>query len=77
MTDRIDTLTVVLEEPIREDDVEVLCAAIRQMRWVRSVEKNVANMVAGHAAVENEKQRIYAGMMNLIYPPPRRGGDGQ
>ena len=38
MTNRINTLTVVLEKPIKEDDVEGIIQAIEQIRGVLQVE---------------------------------------
>lgn len=37
MTDRVNTLTVVLESPVREDDVERLMACIGGLRGVATV----------------------------------------
>ena len=37
MTDRVNTLTVILEDPIRDDDVEGLMDAIRSHRGVLDV----------------------------------------
>jgi hypothetical protein len=41
MTDRISALTVVLNQDIRSDDVEVITNAIRMIRGVASVDLNV------------------------------------
>lgn len=46
MTDRINSLTVVLGKDIREDDVQVLINAILLMTPVIGVEKNVADPVS-------------------------------
>ena len=43
MTDRYNTLTVVLERDIREDDAECLLSAVRQLKGVLSVKGNVAD----------------------------------
>ena len=40
MTDRINALVVILEEPTRDDDVESLINAIRLLRNVHSVHTN-------------------------------------
>lgn len=42
MTDRINTLTIVLENDIRDDDCKPFIAAIKMMRGVLSVNPNVA-----------------------------------
>lgn len=41
MTDRIKTLTVLLNEPMRDDDVEALVNAILMMRNVKAVNTHV------------------------------------
>ena len=43
MTDRVYALTVVLEMDIREDAIEPLCAAIRQLSGVVDVRNNVTD----------------------------------
>lgn len=43
MTDRINSLTVVLEADIREDDCRALQAAISQLRGVLSVRTHVSD----------------------------------
>lgn len=43
MTDRIHSLTVVLENDIRIDDAESLISAIKQLRLVIAVEPNVSD----------------------------------
>lgn len=44
MTDRIHSLTVVLDEPIRTDDVDHIVAAVSMIKHVAHVEKNVAHI---------------------------------
>lgn len=41
MTDRFNTLTVVLEKDMRDDEAEALVAAIHQLKGVISVSGNV------------------------------------
>lgn len=43
MTDRISSFLVVLEKDMREDDVERIVTALRQVRGVVGVQPNVAN----------------------------------
>jgi hypothetical protein len=43
MTDRFNTLTVVLDRDIREDDAEVLISAIKMIKGVIGVKGNVSN----------------------------------
>ena len=42
MTDRIRSLSVALEDDIRDDDIKPLVEAIKQIRGVLNVEKNIA-----------------------------------
>lgn len=44
MTGRYNALTVVLERDVRDDDVEALQNAIRQLRGVLSVSGNVSGL---------------------------------
>lgn len=44
MTDRLNALTVVLEQDLRTDDAEALIQAIHQLRGVLSVEGHVADV---------------------------------
>ena len=62
MTDRFNSLTVVLERDIREDDAESLMEAIRHLRGVRSVAGNVGNIeehVARARVLHDVKQRLW------------------
>ncbi len=43
MTDKVHSLTLVLDGDIREDDLEPLIQALRQFRLVVEVETNVAD----------------------------------
>lgn len=51
MTDRVNALIVVLDKDYRDDDVESLANAIRCLRGVVSVGKNVSN-IGDHVARE-------------------------
>lgn len=57
MTDRINMLTVVLEQDTREENCESLMEAIRQMRGVLSVELNVAD-VDDHIAYSRARREL-------------------
>ena len=46
MTDRIHSLTVVLDKDMREDDVQAVANAIRMLRPVIDVHLNVADPVS-------------------------------
>lgn len=43
MTNRVNGLFVALDRDIREDDVEVIMNAIRMIKGVADVDKNVVN----------------------------------
>jgi len=62
MTDRIKGFTVILEEPMREDDAEELMNAVRCMRRVGRVEPslNTSNDYMNQIiAKQNLKSEIY------------------
>lgn len=44
MTNRVNALTLVLGEDVREDDIEHLKAAVMQFRNVVAVESNFSNV---------------------------------
>ena len=46
MTDRIHSLVVVLEEDVRDDEIQPLISAIKHMRNVLSVEGNISDYTA-------------------------------
>lgn len=46
MTDRINALTVVLAEDMRDDDCEYVISAIRMIRHVLSVQPHVADFTS-------------------------------
>ena len=67
MTERFNTLTVVLETDVREDDAEGLLAAISRLRGVLSVKGNVADIdafLAEQRARSDLEQKLWA----VIYP---------
>uniref|UniRef100_A0A6M3K9E0 Uncharacterized protein n=1 Tax=viral metagenome TaxID=1070528 RepID=A0A6M3K9E0_9ZZZZ len=62
MTDRLNTLTVVLEKPVREDDAVTLMDAIGTMRGVLRVERGELDAFAGQRV-----QRDHAWQNALIH----------
>jgi len=60
MTDRIKGFTVILEEPMREDDAEELMNAVRCMRKVGKVEPSLntnndyMNQIIAKQALKND-----------------------
>jgi len=67
MTDRIHSLTVVLEDAVREEGADALAAAIRMMRGVIEVAPNVAN-VDFYVARSQAAQRLRASVYEALTP---------
>ncbi len=71
MTDRFNTLTIVLGESIREDDAEALISAIKQLRGVLSVAGNVSDPVE-YMAQERVRRELGTKLWEVIYPKGQR-----
>jgi hypothetical protein len=67
MTERFNTLTVVLEKNIREDEADGLLNAIRMIRGVLSVEGNVADSES-FMAESRARHDIGRKVMAVLYP---------
>lgn len=67
MTDRIHSITLVLEENLREDDVQVLIEACKLFKSVISVEGNVADH-SQHTADARARQVLGEQVWGIIYP---------
>ena len=57
MTDRVNSLTVVLEEDMRIDDVQSLIGAIKHFRNVLSVDVNISD-IETHIAKSRAKHEL-------------------
>lgn len=57
MTDRINSLTIVLENDVRSDQIEPLLTAIRQLRCVLTVKENITD-VSDYVAQERARHKI-------------------
>jgi hypothetical protein len=68
MTDRIHALTVFLDEPIREDDVQAIIDAIRMIKRVSSVRKHVHGVDAIYAE-QHARQDLEKKLWAVLYPP--------
>ena len=64
MTDRVNTLTVVLSNPTRTDDVEPIAHAIAQIRGVESVA--MGEISAGTGARVQEQRRLHREVMDAL-----------
>lgn len=71
MTDRIHALTVILEDDVREDDVEAIVQAIRMIRRVLDVKTHVADHRL-HAAETRVRQQLGDELMKVVYPDWKR-----
>ncbi len=67
MTDRINALTVVLENDIRTDDADLLVNAISMIKGVISVEKNVSDSES-YIASERARMKLGTKLWEVIYP---------
>lgn len=67
MTDCFHSLTVVLEQDIREDDAAGLMEAIRHMRRVVSVAGNVSS-IDTYVSEQRIRHEIGARLWKVIYP---------
>ena len=67
MTDRIHSLTVVLDHDIRSDDIETLINAIRLLRGVLTVETHVADIVT-LMAEERARHEMRTKINAVLYP---------
>ncbi len=64
MTDRINALTVVLEDNVRADDAEFIINAIRAIRRVVAVEPHVAD-IGDEVARQQVKSEIRDKILEL------------
>jgi hypothetical protein len=67
MTDRIHSLTVVLDANYRDDDVKALIAAIAQLRGVIDVSTHVAD-VTSHMAEKRARNELQDKIRDLLWP---------
>jgi len=67
MTDRYNTLTVIFEHNIREDDAKDILSAILQLKGVLSVAGNVSD-AGEYMAEERAKYKLGQKLLKIIYP---------
>ncbi len=68
MTDRIISLTVMLEKEIREDDVQNIVRAIEMIRGVGMVEPGIVADSTFYIAREQAKAELVKQMISIIKP---------
>lgn len=67
MTDRINYLTVALEENVRIDDVQPLIKAIETLRGVLKAEPHVADPSAW-TAEQRARSKLGRKLLQILYP---------
>lgn len=65
MTDRVSSLTIVLEQDIRIDDVQSLMAAIMHLEGVINVKANVAD-ISQFAALSRAHSQISRKLFDVL-----------
>ena len=65
LNDQYYALTVLLEEPIKDEDAEALINAIRQLRGVMDVQPLIADPMAVWAK-ESARRDLIRQMMNIL-----------
>lgn len=68
MTDRVRTLTVILDREMRDDDVEIVVDAIKLMRYVSDVELGPVCNANEYAVRLEERRRIAQAVTAALYP---------
>lgn len=66
MTDRVQSLTVILDDPIRDDDVEVIVNAIRMIRYVRDVQLGPVVGVEQYIARQSAALSIRGQILDIL-----------
>jgi hypothetical protein len=67
MTDRFVALTVVLEQPTRDDDAAPIIAAVKQLRGVLSVTPIVADAMQ-YAAEQRARFALFEKIIEIVKP---------
>ena len=67
LSDRVHSLTVVLDRDMREEDVGTIMQAIAQLRHVVSVGGNVASP-ADYVAMERARYELGRKVVAAVYP---------
>ena len=65
MTDRVKALTVILEQDMRDDDVQVIIDAIRLIRHVARVEPLIVT-AEDHLARARVKQELLQQIIDIL-----------
>lgn len=65
MTQRINALTVVLSQDIREDDIDCLINAIQMIKYVQSVDLNVSD-INSHIAYSRARYDLQSKLIDAL-----------
>jgi len=68
MTDRVNTLTVILDRAMRVDDVEAVKKALRMVRFVAKVENGPVNDMADYVAYTRVRNEIKEQLFKVLSP---------
>ncbi len=71
MTDRIHSITVVLEENIRVDDAERILDALRMVKGVISADGNIADSES-YMAESRARTELGAKLFEVVYPKDKK-----
>lgn len=66
MTDRIRSLTVILDKDFRDDDIEYIAHAIRMIKHVSSVELGEPVNLTDHIARQEARLNLGSKIMDVI-----------
>ena len=69
MSDRIHVLTVALERPMKDEDVEPLVKAIRELRGVSNVTTKVCDPTA-YMAIETARHELLMKLIAIVRGEP-------
>ncbi len=69
MTDSVHALTVVLEAPLREDDVQAIVKAILMIKGVCNVQTHIAD-VNHYASYERARQDLLLQLYTVLNQTP-------
>jgi len=67
MTDKYNSLTVVLENDIRDDDAKSIIKAIRMIKGVLAVKGNIADHKA-YMAEERALRKLRSQLQEILWP---------
>jgi|CXWL01.1.fsa_nt_gi 3-methyladenine DNA glycosylase Tag len=69
MSDRVYALTVILEQPMKKDDIQSLIDAVKMMRHVQDVASHIANSET-YFAMSHARVELGHKLWEVLYPKP-------